>query len=62
MQLHGWSSKFKIKINYTQKKKTRKKTKKKQDVQQEHYHQVCKLSNFAMLLSNMYFLNFSWKL
>ena len=60
MQLHGWSSKFKIKINYT--KKTRKKTQKKQDVQQEQYHQVCKLSNFARLLSDMYFLNFSWKL
>lgn len=51
---HFYISKIKVEINYT------KQTKK--NVQLEHFLQVCQLSSFARLLSNMYFLNFSWKL
>ena len=48
-----------LKLKLKKTKTNRQKNKRGKNVQLEHNHEVCELSNFPRLLSNKYFLNFS---
>ena len=50
---------LKLKLKKTKQKQIDKRNKKGKNVQLEHNHEVCELSNFPRLLSNKYFFNFS---